>query len=314
MGGQIGLFGGKKVFDPKYLTAEIMDASNNIWFVPIKYIIGDFFLTEINKQVYAFKLDGTRIKTSKAGGARSFTVIHYDVSHYLPISQADIKAMEIIITRNSLPKLNNKLLGIVKIFGKREKEDAKTNNLAELSRGFEPHNITQLIEILASHPDRYDKEISELINFSASLDTDKIVTPVKRMVDFIEGDLKTVDAKFMGSIFSQAVRMDEKAKKILNPLMTAKKSWLVLILAIMLVCAVIGLLYFAYKSGAFDAVGGIIPSIGGGGQYDQKTLMSKYPNCAALRVAIDSKELDYTKLPKDVQKIADSCPSPTPTP
>jgi hypothetical protein len=92
--------------------------------------------------------------------------------------------------------------------------------------------------------------------------------------------------------------------------MTAKKSWLVLILAIMLVCAVIGLLYFAYKSGAFDGVSSIVPSIGGGGQYDQKSLMSKYPNCAALRAGIDSKQLEYNKLPKDVQKIADSCQSP----
>jgi hypothetical protein len=299
MGSQIGLFSGRKVFSSQYITAEITDASNNLWFVPIKFVFGDFFLTKINSQVHVFKLDGTRIKTSKAGGAKSFSVMHYDVSHYLPISHADIKAMEIILSINSLPKINSRLLGILKILGKTEKEG-----------NFKEHNLDELIERLQSHPKRFEQEISELINFMASLDTAKIVTPVKRMVDFIEGDLKTIDSQFLGTIYTQAQRVDEKAKKILNPVLTAKKSWLVLILALACVGLVIALLYVAYDAGYFDGAGSIIPSIGGGTDYSEKSLMTKYPNAGALRAGVDSGALNYDKLPKSVQKIVDDTPSP----
>ena len=176
------------------------------------------------------------------------------------------------------------------------------------------HDIGELIEKLAVHEERYSQEISELINFMASLEKQYIVTPVKRITDFLQGDLKTIDAKFMGEIFTQAVKMDEKAKKVLNPPLNAKKSWLVLIMAIGMVILLIGLLYFANESGAFSSVGGMIPSIGGGGGYDEKSLMSKYPTGPALRLAVDSGQLDYTKLPKSVQKIVDGTPSPIPLP
>ena len=304
MGQSIGIFSGKKIFSPKNITAEITDAGNKIHFIVIKYMIGDYFLAPINKQIYAFKMDGTRIKTSDAGGTRTFSVIHYDVAHYLPISPSDLKLLEITLNENFLPKVDNRLLNILQIFGKREKE-SKGN--------FVQHDIGELIEKLAVHEERYSQEISELINFMASLEKQYIVTPVKRITDFLQGDLKTIDAKFMGEIFTQAVKMDENAKKVLNPPLNAKKSWLVLIMAIGMVILLIGLLYFANESGAFSSVGGMIPSIGGGG-YDEKSLMSKYPTGPALRLAVDSGQLDYTKLPKSVQKIVDGTPSPIPLP
>ena len=77
------------------------------------------------------------------------------------------------------------------------------------------------------------------------------------------------------------------------------------------------LLYVANDAGYFKSVGSLVPgmnSIGSGSGYDQATLMKQYPNCPALKSAIDSGKLDYNRLPKDVQKIADSCPSPTAIP
>lgn len=309
MGGQVSIFGGNKIFDPHFITAQITMPGKKVKFVPIKYMLGDYFLWENNKQVYAFLLTG-EIYTSKVSGAKSFQTVYFDVSHYKPISPSDVKAIEIIVTQNSLPKINNKLLNILRIFGKREKENLKTDNLAEMSDNFTPHNITGLIEELATHEKRYHQEISELLNFMASLDTDRIVTPVKRMAEFIYQDLKQIDPKFMGTVFTQACKMEEKSQKVLNPTLTAKKSWVVLLLAIGLIITICTTLYFAYEAGAFDAISGMVPNLGGGADYSEKSLMSKYPNGAALRAAVDSGQLDYTKLPKSVQGIVDKVRSP----
>ena len=303
MGGSIGIFSGKKVYSHDMITAEISDAAGHVFFVPIRFMIGDYFLTEINRQVYAFYLDQVRVKTSKTKGARSFQLIYYDVSHYKPVSTDHITELERIININSLPlRLNKKGLNVLKILGKTEKTD------------FKIHDITQLKASLLEHKDRYKARISELINFMAELQTSEIVTPVKRMVDFVEGDLKTIDAKFMGEIFTQAVKMDDTSKKVLNPVLTAKKSWLVMILALGLMVFIGSTLYFANESGAFDSIGSsIVPQISSGGAgYDQKSLMQKYPNAAALRAGVDSGVLSYDKLPKNVQVMVDNTPSPIP--
>ena len=305
MGGSIGIFSGKKVYSHDMITAEISDSAGHVFFVPIRFMIGDYFLTEVNRQIYAFYLDQTRVKTSKTKGAKSFQIIYYDVSHYKPVSTDHITELELIINKNSLPlKMNKKGLNVLKILGKTEKAE------------FKIHDITQLKASLLEHKDRYKARISELINFMAELQTSEIVTPVKRMVDFVEGDLKTIDAKFMGEIFTQAVKMDDSSKKVLNPVLTAKKSWVVMILALGMIGFIASTVYFANESGAFDGVAsGIVPQINtGGAAYDQKTLMQKYPNGAALRAAVDSGVLNYDKLPKPVQKIVDDTPSIVPVP
>lgn len=307
MGSQsIGLFSGKKVFSHKNLTAEIMDAGNKIYFHPVKYIVGDYFLAVINNQTYAFKIDGARIKTSDAGGTKQFSVIHYDIQNYLPISERDLKLLELTLKENNLPKVNNKMLGALKLLGDKEKAN---------DGEFHPHELDRIIEKLAIHKDRYSKEITEILDFMTALDTSKIVTPVRRIGDFLTGDCKTVDAKFMGEIFTQAVKMDETAKKVLNPPLTAKKSYLIIILAIGIIGTTAGMGYFANEAGVFEGFGGIVPNVGGGGGgYDQATLMSKYPSGPALRAAVDSGELDYDRLPKNVQQIVDDTPSPVAVP
>jgi hypothetical protein len=287
---QVGLFSGKKVYSHDLITAEISDAGGHVFFVPIRNMIGDYFLTEINGQVYAFLLDQTRVKTSKTKGAKSFQIIYYDVSHYKPVSTDHITK---IINVNNLPKkMNKKGLNVLNILGKTEKDD------------FTVHDITTLKAKLLEHKDRYKKTISELINFMAELQTEEIVTPVKRMVDFVEGDLKTVDAKFMGEVFTQAVKMEEKSQ------------WVVMILALGLIIFIASTVYFANEAGAFDSVmSGVVPQINtGGAGYDQKSLMQKYPNAPALRAGVDSGALDYNKLPKNVQAMVDATPSPVPVP
>jgi hypothetical protein len=288
----MGVFNGRDVYNPKILTAEITDAANNKYFVPIKHVLGDYFVTKINEQVYAFKLDGSRIKTTKQRAAFPFQTIDYDVTHYMPIS-GDIKLIELVEKINSLPKINNRLLGILKILGRTEKEP------------FTPHNLTLLIEDLSNSKDKYQKEVAEMINYFGRLNVNMIVTPLRRLTDFIEEDLKTTDAKFMGSIFAAAVEVDKEHKKVTNEPITAKKSLAILIMLPIMIGLVIAVVYFAYEAGTFDNMAGGFGSMFGGGATDE-AMMKKYPDAISLRDAVDSGKEEYSTLPPNAKAMYDS--------
>ena len=57
----MGVLHGRDIYSSKWITAEISDASNRVHYVPIKHTLGDYFLADILGDVYAFKIDGSRI-------------------------------------------------------------------------------------------------------------------------------------------------------------------------------------------------------------------------------------------------------------
>lgn len=293
-----GIFDGKNVYNYKGITAEITDSGNNKWFVPIKYILGDYFVTKINNQTYVFKIVGSRIKNSKRKGAMTFQTLDYNTEHYMPVS-ADVKELEMVLLKNKLPPVNGKLHGIMKILGRTEKD------------AFVAHDLIELIEKLSNSKDKYQKEVAELLNYFGSLAIDKIVTPLGRVSEFIETDLKATDAKVIGDVFVEAVEVDKDHKTVTNVPVNLKKSYLVMALILLVVFSVIGLIYFAYEAGRFDNMGFDLGFSGGGADYSKEALMKKYPNGASMRAAVDSGTLDYNKLPKDVQKMVDATPIPT---
>lgn len=290
-----GIFDGKNVYNYKGITAEITDSGNNKWFVPIKYILGDYFVTLINNQTYVFKIVGSRIKNSKRKGAMTFQTLDYNTEHYMPVS-ADVKELEMVLLKNKLPPINGKLHGIMKILGRTEKAD------------FVAHDLIELIEKLSNSKNKYQKEVAELLNYFGSLSVDKIVTPLARISEFIETDLKATDAKVIGDVFVEAVEIDKDHKSVTNVPVNLKKSYLVMILIFLVIGAVLGLIYFAWEAGRFDGVG---IDFGGQGEYSKESLMAKYPSGASMRAAVDSGQLDYNQLPKDVKSMVDSTPRPT---
>ena len=295
-----GIFDGKNVYNYKGITAEITDSGNNKWFVPIKYILGDYFVTLINNQTYVFKIVGSRIKNSKRKGAMTFQTLDYNTEHYMPVS-GDVKELEMVLLKNKLPPVNSKLHGIMKILGRTEKPD------------FVAHDLIELIEKLSNSKNKYQKEVAELLNYFGSLSIDKIVTPLGRISEFIETDLKATDAKVIGDVFVEAVEIDKDHKSVTNVPVSVKKSYLVMILIMIIIMAVVGLLWMANEAGKFDNLGASIPGIGGGGaNYSKESLMKKYPSGVALRAAVDSGELKYESLPKDVQVMVDKVPSAKP--
>lgn len=268
----------------------------NKYFVPIKNVIGDYFVVEnLNNQTYVFKLDGSRIKTTKQRAAFPFQTVDYDTSHYLPVD-GHVKLAELVQTINNLPRYNNKLLGLLKIMSKTEK------------REFTVHMLPAMTEELAKSPDKYKKEIAEMINFFKSLEIDRIVTPLAPLCKFLEDDLKTTDARYGGAIFDKAVEIDKENKKMTNTPKTAKKSLFMLIAIPIIIGLVITVVYFAYEAGAFDNIGNMFGAQFGGMNDEQ--IMKKYPGCAPLRAAIDAGQLDYNSLSPKVKDIYDSCPAP----
>lgn len=295
-----GIFDGKNVYNYKGITAEITDSGNLKWFVPLKYILGDFFVCKINNQTYVFKIMYDRIKTSKRKGAMSFQTLDYNTEHYLPVS-GHTKEIELLLKETPFKKINGKIQDIFRIFGRTEKIPLEI-----------PHDLEELTELLAAKKSKYPNEVEATLKYFESLSVKQIVTPLGRVSQFIEDDLKSTDASVIGSIWDLAVEIDKDHKTVTNVPVNLKKSYLVMILILIIVVAVVGLLWMANEAGKFDNLGSSIPGIGGSGSgdYSKESLMKRYPSGASLKAAVDSGQLDYNKLPKDVKAMVDKTPSP----
>ena len=295
-----GIFDGKNVYNYKGITAEITDSGNLKWFVPLKFILGDYFVCKINNQTYVFRIMFDRIKTSKRKGAMSFQTLDYNTEHYLPVS-GDTKEIELLLKNMPFKKINGKIHDIFKLFGRTEKNPME-----------KPHDLDELVEILSSKQKKYPNEVEATINYFKSLSVKQIVEPLGRISQFVEDDLKATDASAIGSIWDLAVETDKDHKTVTNVPVNLKKSYLVMILIIIIVVAVVGLLWMANEAGKFDNIGSSIPGIGGSGSgdYSKDSLMKRYPSGASLKAAVDSGQLDYNKLPKDVKAMVDKTPTP----
>jgi len=294
----MGVLSGKDIFSSKWITAIITDSSSRVFFVPIKKTLGDYFVTDIEGQEYVFRLDGSRLKNWKQTAARSFRVIFYDTTHYMPIHAANNKELERILQVNSLKKVDYKLFNIFKLLGHREKKD------------FTVHKLDDLISELKQQEDEYSEAVQNMKAYLDNLSIQEIVTPLRNIAEFIEDDLITTDPKFLGTVISSYQRTDIEHKKITNSPITAKIAWLKIIGIIAMVIAVIAVGYIVYSSGMLN---NLVPSFTTPGNSSDE-LMKKYPTPEALKAAVDRGEVDYDKLPPDMKRLVDNVKLPTATP
>ena len=294
----MGIIKHKDIFSSKWITAEITDASNRIYYVPIKRTIGDYFLADIENHVYCFKIVGARIKVYQHTLVKSFRILQYDLNHYMPVSASDNKMLEEILKKNALPKMNMMLFNILKILGKREKEE------------FTPHNLQQLVNEVGKHEKDYKERVESIKNYLSHLKVTEIITPVRPITEFIEGDLLTTDSKFMGSIVTQHARTDIEHKKVTNTPEAGKTAWLKMILIIAIIVIIALAVYLAYDSGIFN---NLIPSfdIPSFTPPPQQGLMMQYETPEAAKAAIDRGELDYDSLTNDEKAMIDTVKTPT---
>jgi hypothetical protein len=303
----MGILSGKDLLSPKFTTAIISDSSNRIFFIPIKYTMGDYFLAKIEHQTYVFKMDGSRLKTYRDTAVRTFRAYFFDTSHYKPIGD-EAKELELVLELNQLPRVESTLFSVFKMLGKKDKHP------------FEPHKITDLKEYInkkkqkGEEADEYVRQAKGILNYLDHLGTQEIVTPLKRVSEFIEDDLITTDPKFLGSILTAYEEVDMEHKKITNTPIKSSIAW-IKFLAIMMGIGLVGaVLYMAYEQGAFDSLAGI----GAIGDINfnltppssSTDIMTKYPTPESLRGAVDSGEVDYNSLPPDVKKLVDGVESP----
>jgi|UniRef100_A0AAT9J7G9 hypothetical protein len=296
----MGVLHGRDLLSPKWITAIISDASHRVHFVPIKHTIGDYFITDIDGDVYAFKIDGRRILQYRESMVKTFRILQYDISHHLPLS-ADGKELEIILELNKLPKVDGMLANIFKILGSKERDDFVSHKLSELIDKIQGYEKVQAQTELN---ERYSKEAMNMINYLDHLDVREIVTPLKKVSEFIQEDLIATDPKFMGTIVSSYQRTDMEHKKVTNTPIASKQAWIKFVAIFMAIGMVGAVGYIVYDGGHLDSMmGGMsVPTLG---QLDDATIMAKYPDGESLRLAVDSGEVDYTKLSSVAQSIVD---------
>ena len=302
----MGLTDSKDFLSSKYTTAVIVDKNNRSFSVPIKYVIDDYFTATIEKQRYVFRLEGQRIITWRQKMRKTLRWILFTTDHYLPMSVQDNKELEIVLRENSLPKVNGKMLDLFNYLGKREKT-RKT-----IDEAFQEHDLDKIVELVAQHEKEFPEAAENLKNFFERLDIKKIVTPVKRLSEFLEGDLKTTDAKIFGDLEGQVKRTEKEQRAMSNTVVDAKKPWLIIIIISALIVGIIIFAMWAWSTGAFDH---IIPQIGPPSTTpkDLNGIMTKYPTPESLKSAIDRGEVKLSDLPPEAKKMLDNYKPPIAT-
>uniref|UniRef100_A0AAT9JAB9 ORF6 n=1 Tax=Nitrosopumilaceae spindle-shaped virus TaxID=3065433 RepID=A0AAT9JAB9_9VIRU len=296
----MGVLHGRDLLSSKWITAIISDASHRVHFIPIKHTIGDYFITDIDGDVYAFKIDGRRILQYREGMVKTFRVLQYDISHHLPLSP-ETKELEIILELNKLPKVDGMLANIIKILGSKERDDFVSHKLVELIDKIQGYEKVEAQNELSA---RYSKEALNMINYLDHLDVKEIVTPLRKVSEFIQEDLIATDPKFMGTVVASYQRTDMEHKKVTNTPLQTKQAW-IKFLAIFMGIGLVGVIGFViYDGGHLDSMmGGMsMPSLG---QISDDVIMKQYPDGESLRIAVDSGEVDYTKLSSVAQGVVD---------
>ena len=264
--------------------------------------MGDYFVTEINKQLYVFKIDGSQIKIYRQTLVRSFRILIYDTSHYLPVNTENNKELELILKNNSLPKMNRMLFNVLKLLGRREKAQ------------FTPHLLQDLVTELSKHENEYSEQVKNITNYLDHLHIDQIVTPVRRVTDFIEDDIIAPDPGFLGTIVSHYQRTDIEHKKVTNTPSGAKIAWAKWIAIFAIIGLIVMIAYVAYSNGWFNNITNPfgqfeVPSFGGATP-SANDIMSRYTP-EELRAAIDRGEVDYNSLPSNVKSLVDNVKLPS---
>lgn len=287
----MGIVTHKDVFSSKYNTAVIIDSNNRAHFIPIKTVINDFFLAKIQGLLYAFRIENNRMVTYRETMTKSCHFFIYNTDNWMPLDAGDTSRLEEILTKNNLNRVDRNMLKVFQMLSRKEKT------------GIKEHDLEALAAEVATHENEYPDEVKEMLTFFENLSIKKIVTPVRKVTDFIIDDLIATNPQFMGSVVDKAIQAELLHKKVSNEPVTGKTPYLKMVAILMLVGIVGGLAYYAYSSGAFSH---IIPQIGAPAPTTANDIMNKYPDPAKLKQDIADGKVKYADLPPDVQKLVDN--------
>ena len=301
----MGVLSGKDLFSPKYPTAIIIDAVNTAHFFQIKHPVGDYFFAKVNDELYAFDTKGDSIKWRRSM-AKSFEFQFFFTDHYKPMSH-HIKELELISEKNNLPKMSITLYKVFQILKLKEKKD------------FQTFKVTKLIEDLSKekddNPQRY-AQYKDVIQYLKDLETDEIVTPVKRVSSYLEESFMATDPKYLGAVKTAVqLALTENREVNHNPI-SAKGGWVKMLAVLMGVGLLITLVYLAYESGMFDGITAMVPDLSGVSLTPpiQGPATQGFDSPEAAKAAIDAGTAKITDFPPEMRSLINSVKSPTVSP
>lgn len=362
----MGLLKGQ-VQSPKFTTAEITDSDNRIHYVPIKHVIDDYFLAKIGGNHFAFSMKNARILThrSDSGLGSSFQVIQYDTCHYSSLSPTT-KELEQLLESHSLPKMDRTMHNMFTVLARREtkgfgkfrvgdrlfeteknaqkyldglKEQYKyeetynpeTQEYEKVPLKIERdiHQIEELYKIFEDEKGEFPDQVKEIKKYLDELDVKEIVTPLRKITDFIQDDLIATVPTFLAQGVERANTLDGSLRQVTNVPRKPKSNMMKYMLIIMPVIIVGLIIAMGVSEGWFDgifeftdnlaviqdgfkdsglgSIGNIQRSSTGGIDHSDAAIQSKYPDCHALQVDIDAAIIDYNKLSTSMQGFIDEC-------
>lgn len=306
----MGILNEKDIYSPKYVTAEITDSENRIHFVPIKHTIGDYFLCEIDSKLYVFTLKNARYLRYRQTLSRSFQVVQFDTTHYSSVSH-HAKELELILTKNGLPKVDRMLFNVLRVLGRREKDPYK------------PMSIPDLVALFVEQGGhQFEQEVRNIKEYLDELDIDHIVTPVRKVTDWLQEDFLATNPSYLGEAVAHYQRMDTEHKRISNYEIKPTKNLTKYMLIGMAVAIIIAVGFIGYDQGWFkfatDLAGNVstiqegfkgLPAPGvpasagvGRGECSDAYLQQNYTP-EGLKVAIQNGQVDYNCMSDNMKNL-----------
>lgn len=276
----MGVLHGRDLLSSKFVTAVITDKSKRVYFVPIKNTIGDFFLAELNNQLYCFKI--TEICQYREKLTKQFQMAFYNTSHYRPITDK-VDELAQFLNVNEMGRVNGMMSDVLKILGNRERQDKKKSTIPcgkcenctsqeenkvcvnlKQPYHFKPHTVQELIDEITNYEksklskvlpvgeNRFNKQASSILNYLNELDIKEIVSPTRDISQYIEDDLKATDPQFPGVVLQTLMTLDHENKKVTNTPVSTSKQWLMPMLVVMMIAGLGMVVYILYDLGMFD--------------------------------------------------------------
>jgi hypothetical protein len=264
----MGVFGHNDLFSKKFDTAIVRDSQNRGYFIHIRNTLDEYFISKLNGTFYAFSLKDARIITHRWFGMKTFRWIDYDTTHYKSIEFDNLEALKLFLVKNSLPRMNILQQTMIKMLGRKERKkelkelnDARNAITQQKQEGKDdkdveipPHDIEALLKDIAERQDQFPQEATNLTNYIKGLDIDTIVTPCRKISEYIEDDLIATNPTFLGELLPRVQRLLGKHGEITNSPYSSKNAWMMKLVFISFIGIGIAMILWMNEEGFFDQI------------------------------------------------------------
>lgn len=326
----MGVIKHKDVFTSRYVTAIVSDTNDELFFVPIKQMIGNYWVTELRGNIYAFTTWKARILTYRPFIAKSVKVIEYDTSHFMSVQANHQKELELFLKKNRLPRVNRIMLEAFRFLGKTERYheikelNAVKSNMDEPKFEFTPHIIEKLINELSERQKNFPEQYTNMIQYLDDLGIDEIVTPVRQISDYLQEDLITTPPSFFGESLPRYQRMDNDRRRVSNKPVKSTLAWIKWLIIVGIGITLIWAIIYGIDQGWFSFITSPFEGLGSGFESIQTSFKPPLPSsidpCSdqalqnkytplELKIAIDQ-GTETCKLSPEMQKLVDTVELP----